>query len=84
MPESIKTVHIHYYAALREERGLSEESVTTGAVTAADLFTELTDRHEFSLGADEMRVVVNAQLRNWSSAIREGDTVVFLPPVAGG
>jgi molybdopterin synthase sulfur carrier subunit len=27
---------------------------------------------------------VNAQFSDWSRAVGEGDTIVFIPPVAGG
>ncbi len=79
-----KNVHIHYYAVLREESGQSEESVTTTADTPGELFEDLQGRYGFSLEPEQMRVVVNAEVRNWDTAIRDGDTVVFLPPVAGG
>jgi molybdopterin converting factor small subunit len=29
-------------------------------------------------------VAVNAEFAEWSTPLREGDAVVFLPPVAGG
>ena len=39
---SIKnTVHVNYYAILREQRGVSDESVETEAITADELYSEL-------------------------------------------
>ena len=84
MTDKVKTVHLHYYAVLREESGISDESVQTLARTPADLYTELADRHGFSLEAEYVKVVVNAEIREWGCAIRDGDTVIFLPPVSGG
>ena len=79
-----RTVYVHYYAMLREQRGATEETVTTGAATARDLYAELRARHGFSLGEDMLRVVVNAEYAEWSAPLDTGDTVVFIPPVAGG
>lgn len=79
-----KTVNVQYYAVLREERGESEERVDTQASTAAALYEELRARHGFSLEAKQMRVVVNENFSPWESTINPGDTVVFIPPVAGG
>ena len=42
------TVTLHYFALLREQRGLSSESLTTGAATAAALYDELARRHGFT------------------------------------
>lgn len=84
MTDGHKTVYVHYYALLREERGAQEESVNTAAATAEALYEELRARHGFSLPQDMLRVVVNAEFREWSAPVAQGDTVVFVPPVAGG
>jgi len=31
-----------------------------------------------------LKVAVNEQFSDWSHLLRDGDTVVFIPPVAGG
>jgi molybdopterin converting factor small subunit len=31
-----------------------------------------------------LRVAVNAEFGDWSQPLAHGDTVVFIPPVAGG
>lgn len=80
----MKSIDIEYYAILREQRGLSSETVQTAADTAKDLYVELTDQHQFSMTLDTLKVVVNEEFREWDHALNEGDTVVFIPPVAGG
>jgi molybdopterin synthase sulfur carrier subunit len=77
-------VRIGYYAILREQRGLSEEEVETAAVDAQGLYAELQARHGFSLRQDQLRVVVNDTFVAWDTALRGGEAVVFIPPVAGG
>lgn len=79
-----KTVTVRYFAALREQRGLVEEQVATEAATAAELYEELRGRHGFTLPADRLRVAVNDEFEPWGAAVRDADSVVFIPPVAGG
>ena len=38
----------------------------------------------FTLGPESLRVAVNAEFGDWSQPIASGDSVVFIPPVAGG
>jgi molybdopterin converting factor subunit 1 len=79
-----KTVRVRYFAVLRDQRGLEEESVPTGAATAAELYEELRRRHGFTLPADRLRVALNDEFEPWTVAIKDSDSVVFIPPVAGG
>lgn len=79
-----KTLSIRYFALLREQRGLGEERVTTEAATAAELYEELSKRHGFTLAADRLRVAVNDEFEPWGTALKDADSLVFIPPVAGG
>ncbi len=82
--ESGVTVAVRYFAILREERGREEESLMTGATTTAELYRELRERFSFSLPAERLRVACNGDFVPWSHPLRNGDLVVFIPPVAGG
>ena len=77
-------VSIRYFAQLREQRGIPEESVSTDAVDAAGLYRDLAARHAFTLPAESLKVAINDGFAPWDSPLHEGDTIVFLPPVAGG
>jgi molybdopterin-guanine dinucleotide biosynthesis protein A len=77
-------IKVQYYAILREQAGRSEETVATAARTPRELYAELQRRHPFSLGAESLRVAINAEFSDWSQPLAEGDAVVFIPPVAGG
>jgi molybdopterin converting factor small subunit len=79
-----KRVRIQYFAALREQRGLGEETVETPAATAGELYEELRRAYGFTLPADRLRVAVNHDFRPWTSPIGDGDALVFIPPFAGG
>ncbi len=78
------TVNLQYYAQLREQAGSSGEQVQTSASSLHELYEELRARHGFSLMADALKVAVNAQFCAWDRPLRDGDTIVFIPPVAGG
>jgi molybdopterin converting factor subunit 1 len=80
----VKTVLVRYFAILREQRGLDEERISTTAGTAAELYEELRKRHRFTLPSGSLRVAVNDEFGSWGSAVRDGDALVFIPPVAGG
>ncbi len=79
-----KSLTMHYFAALREAAGRSEEDVQTDADTAAQLYDEVAARHGFRFDRSILRVVVNDTIVPWTSPLRDGDTVVFLAPFAGG
>ncbi|OGW95665.1 MAG: hypothetical protein A2Z81_03110 [Omnitrophica WOR_2 bacterium GWA2_45_18] len=80
----IKKVIIHYYALLREEAGLNRESVETGAENAVQLYEDLRQRHPFRLSSDFLRVSINDEFVGWQTPLKDGDHVVFIPPVSGG
>jgi sulfur-carrier protein len=80
----VKTVSVRYFAILREQRGLGEERVTTNAATAAELYEELSSLHRFTLPSERLRVAVNDKFQSWDASVRDGDILVFIPPVAGG
>jgi molybdopterin converting factor subunit 1 len=77
-------LHVQYFAILREQRGLAQEKVATGTATPAALYEELRARHGFTLGAERIRAAVNDEFVVADRPLREGDRVVFIPPVAGG
>jgi len=79
-----KSVQLLYFAALREARGLSSETVQTLACTTAGLYEELRFRHRLPLSTDHLRVAKNGEFAGWDSAVSSGDELVFIPPVAGG
>ena len=80
----MKPLHIEYYAALREARGLSRDPLESDAATPAALYESLQAAHGFRLRADQLRVVVNESFAAWDTPLHGGDTIVFIPPVAGG
>ena len=76
-------IRIEYFAVLREHTGLDSEELTTDAATVGDLYGELDRRHGFP-PVGTLRVAVNDEFRDWDTPLANGDSVVFIPPVAGG
>ncbi len=75
---------VRYFALMREQAGRSHEMLETQAATPADLYAELRVRHPFTLEREQLKVAVNSDFCEWSRALAAGDSVVFIPPVAGG
>ena len=82
--DALRAVTVEYYAQLREQAGASREAVQTAAIDVANLYAQLQQRHGFTLPQAMLKVAVNAAFVDWQHPLRDGDTVVFVPPVAGG
>ena len=80
----MKTLRVQYFALLREQRGLSRETLATDAADAAALYAELRVRHGFTLPPERLRAAVNGEFAAWPAPLKDGDEIVFIPPVAGG
>ncbi len=77
-------IEVLYFGPLREKRGLARESLETKAQDAAMLYEELKRRFSFDLPRQRLKVAINDTFSDWEKPLAEGDTVVFIPPVAGG
>ena len=79
-----KRITLLYFALLQDQTGLDEETVTTAACTARELYGELRTVHPLSLSIDVLRAAINDELVAWDAPLRDGDRVAFLAPVSGG
>jgi molybdopterin synthase sulfur carrier subunit len=82
-------VKIIYFAALRREIGIGEESLAPpdSIATVAQLLNWLKDRspaHAKALSAPRLMAAINQDYAGLDSAISAGDEVAFFPPVTGG
>ena len=78
------TLNVVYSAALREQRGLSQEAVESAAATPGARYVDLCAAHGLRLAPELLRAAVNDAFVPWDAPLSPGDTVVFIPPVAGG
>jgi molybdopterin converting factor subunit 1 len=83
MSKVTRTLTVEYFAVLREQAGKDSEDIETVAETADALFAELEARYGFPT-LSSMKVAINDEFSAWNAALKDGDTVVFIPPVAGG
>lgn len=81
---------MRYWGSARSAAGLAEEAVASG--TLAEVLTEITCRHRGSDRFDDVIEVCAILIgetpvgsRNHEDVrVAPGDTVEFLPPIAGG
>ena len=76
-------IRVEYFAILREQAGRNAEDIATAASTAAELYEELSGRYGFP-AMGRLKVAINDEFGDWDAELREGDSIVFIPPVAGG
>jgi len=80
------SVQVLLFARLRElaaARSL-EVAVAPGA-SVRDVWEAAVQRHDRLRGADAgVRVAVNEDYAAWDDPVRSGDSIAFIPPVAGG
>jgi molybdopterin converting factor subunit 1 len=79
-----RSIHVQYYAVLRERAGVAGERVETDAADPAALYDELAARRALAFPRAMLRVAVNDEFAAWDRPLSDGDRVVFIPPVAGG
>ena len=75
---------VKYFAILRDERGIDEEEVTLSVSTSAELYDQLKSEHGLSFCRSKLKVAINDEFSSWDTGLKDGDVVVFIPPVAGG
>lgn len=78
-------IKIRYFASLREKAGKSSEEINLQeGQTPAVLYEMLAHEYGFSLSAKEIKYSVNNEYVDDNFLLKENDTLVFIPPVAGG
>ena len=77
-------VTIKYFAAMRECCGKSEEILETQAINPKQLFGQICGLYPITLALDTLKVAVNEVYVDFDTPLSEMDTVVFIPPLAGG
>jgi len=78
------TIKICYFAMLREQARRDEETRQTNAATVAALYAELAQTYQFTIPVKSLRAAINGAFVGMDTALRTGDEVTFIPPVAGG
>ena len=78
------TIKIKYFASLRDVAQKEEEILSFEDLSALELFQELHKKYHFPLSEKFIKVAINETYQDWNTPLKKGDTVAFIPPVAGG
>lgn len=83
--DATMNISVLYFASLADEANCHEEEIELSQSTSlTELYEQLRQKHRFSRPQSELRVAVNDYFAKWTDEIHEGDSVVFITPVAGG
>lgn len=83
--ETMMNINVLYFASLADEANCHEEKITVSQSTSlTELYEQLRQKYRFSRPQSELRVAVNDYFAKWTDEIYDGDSVVFITPVAGG
>lgn len=83
--ESTMNINVLYFASLADEANCQQETVIVQqSISLTELYEYLRQTHRFSRPQSELRVAVNDYFAKWTDPIHDGDSVVFITPVAGG
>ena len=78
-------INILYFASLADDAGINDETLTIDKDTSLSaLYETLRQKHKLSLPQSLLRVAINDYFASWDDAINDGDSIVFISPVAGG
>jgi molybdopterin converting factor subunit 1 len=80
----MNSIHVSFFAAFREQAGTDAQTVRSAATSAGALFEELRGTFPALESYANMKFAVNDQIVDADHAIKDGDRVLFFPPVAGG
>jgi len=80
----MKKINLKYFAAFRDETNTTHESILTTASDVESLYEELNTRYTFTVKKSDTKIAINQSYANFKAHIKDGDEVVFIPPVAGG
>ncbi|MGB3306255.1 MAG: molybdopterin converting factor subunit 1 [Thermomicrobiales bacterium] len=80
------TIHVHYFAMMRELLGRSGEEMTLPAgATARDAFTQIVERAPRLADLERsIMLMVNEAYVRGNHPLQDGDELAFIPPVSGG
>jgi molybdopterin synthase catalytic subunit len=79
----VDDITVLVFGPLRERVGVAE--VHVDGSTVQEVWDELVRRHPAAaVDAGSVRAARNLGYCEWDTAVRSGDTVAFIPPVAGG
>lgn len=78
-------ITVLYFASLADKAQQGQQQLDLADnLSLSELYTQLKQQHGFELDISKVRVAINDEFASWDDAINNGDTIAFIPPVAGG
>lgn len=77
-------VTVKYFALLKDVAKKSTEQVSTSSTTVKELYSELNSKYNFPISSDSIRFALNDEYVKAETTLCDGDTIVFISPIAGG
>lgn len=78
-------ITVLYFASLADKAQQGQQQLDLADnLSLSELYTQLKQQHGFDLDTSKVRVAINDEFASWDDAINDGDTIAFIPPVAGG
>ncbi len=81
MPNNITVL---YFASLAETANKDNEVICPTSTHLKEIYAHLKTQYGFELDSSQLAVAINHELCSWETPIATGDTIAFIPPVAGG
>jgi len=79
-----KKVLVKYFASMRDERGVDSEEIITDLDTVGEVYQSLNKQYHFYIKKKYIKVAINNRYQGFNTKLNSGDTLAFIPPVAGG
>ena len=78
-------ITVLYFASLADKAQQGQQQLDLADnLSLFELYAQLKQQHGFELDTSKVRVAINDEFASWDDAINDGDTIAFIPPVAGG
>lgn len=78
-------ITVLFFASLADKAQQGQQQLDLASDVSLDqLYSLLQQQHGFGLDTAKIRVAINDEFASWEDAINDGDTIAFIPPVAGG
>lgn len=76
---------VSYFAMLKDAAQKSHERIPwKDGENGYSLYQKLAEQYGFKIELGQLRIAVNDDFVSFEQALKPGDHVVFIPPVAGG
>lgn len=80
----MNTYKLQYFSLIGDFTGKASEELQSVASTPKELYAELQQLYSFDHCGSKFRVAINDEFGDWQTQLKDGDSIVFIPPVAGG